>query len=89
MELRNLLHERVARWMKVIRDAIATFTEGSPDGNILGLCAMQLGEKNQWIQSVPLVEDMLQRLEILQKRNRSLEWLTRSFVSNAPRPAIR
>ncbi|MBK6801643.1 hypothetical protein [Novosphingobium sp.] len=89
MELRNLLHERVARWMKVIRDAIATFSEGSPDGNILGLCAMQLGEKNQWIQSVPLVEDMLQRLEILQKRNRSLEWLTRSFVSNAPRPAIR
>jgi hypothetical protein len=86
MELRKLLNERVEGWMKVIRDAIAEFADGSPDGSTLGLNAMQMGKGNQWLQAVPLIEDMLERVEILQKRNRSLQKLTSSFVSSAPRP---
>jgi len=86
MGLRKLLNERVEGWMKIIRDAIAEFVDGSPDGSTLGLCAVQIAEGNQWVQTVPLIEDMLDRLEILQKRNRSLQNLTSSFVSSAPRP---
>lgn len=86
MELRKLLQERVARWMKTIRDATEDYLEGSPESSTLGLSAIQLGKRNEWLQTVPLVEDMLERVEILQKRNRSLQRLTSSFVSSAPRP---
>lgn len=84
MELRELLKKRVEGWMKTVRDAIAEFGSSTPDSSTLGLCAMQLGEQNEWIETVPLVEDMLVRVEILQKRNRSLQRLTSSFVSSAP-----
>lgn len=86
MELRQLLKDRAEGWMKITRDAIIEFVEGSPDGSTLGLCAMQLGKGNEWLQTVPLIDDMLERVEILQKRNRSLNRLTSSFVSSAPRP---
>lgn len=89
MELRKLLQERVEGWMKTIRDAIADYLEGSPESSTLGLSAIQLGKRNVWLQTVPLVEDMLERVEILQKRNRSLQRLTTSFVSSAPRTAIK
>lgn len=87
-ELRELLRERVEAWMKTVRDAMAEFieTSGDPATSIIGLCAMQLAPRNEWKQAIPLVKDMLQRVEILQKRNRSLVNLTRRFVSSAPRP---
>lgn len=87
MALRKLIQKRLEKWMQVIRGAIAEYLECSPDDSTLGLSAIKLGKRNEWLQTVPLVEDMLERVEILQKRNRSLQRLTSSFVSSAPRPA--
>ena len=87
VELRERLKARIEDWMKTVRDAMAEFieTSGDPATSIIGLCAMQLAPRNEWKQTVPLVKDMLERLEMLQKRNRSLVNLTRRFVSSAPR----
>lgn len=85
MELRKLLKESVDGSMKIVRDAIAEFLVDSPDASTLALCAMQVGANNEWLQTVPLVEDMLERVEILQKRNGALQRLSSSFVSSASR----
>lgn len=86
MKLRNLLKERVEAWKKSVRDAISEYAEASDDGGTLGLCALELAERNEWVRHMPLVEQMLERVEILQKRNGSLQNLTRRFVTGAPRP---
>lgn len=72
--------------MKTIRKAIEDYLKGFPESSTLGLSAIQLGKRNEWLQTVPLVEDMLERVEILQKRNRSTQRLTSSMLSSAPRP---
>jgi hypothetical protein len=87
LRVRKLLQGRVAAWMQVIRGAIAQHVQSSPDGKTPGLCAMQLGKGNEWLQTVHLGEDMMQRVEILQKRHGTLERVPSSFVSGAPRPA--
>lgn len=85
--LRELLKERVDGWMQLIRSAIAQYIDSSPDGKgTPGLCAMQLGKGDTWLQTAYLSEEMMQRVEILQKRHGSLEHVPRSFVSGAPRP---
>ncbi|GGD44406.1 hypothetical protein GRI62_10640 [Erythrobacter arachoides] len=89
LKARNLLKERVAVWMEVIRGAIAQHVDSSPDGKTPGLSAIELGKRNAWLQTVHLGEDMLQRIEILQKRHRTLERVPSSFVSGAPRPPKR
>ena len=88
VEVRELLKERVESWTKTVTDAMAEFikTAGDPATSIIGLCAMHLAPRNEWKQTVPLVKDLLERVEILQKRGRSLVNLTRRFVSSAARP---
>lgn len=87
LKVRKLLQERVPAWMNVIRGAISQHVDSSPDGKKPGLCAMQLGEGSEWLQTVHLGEDMMQRVEILQKRHGTLERVPSSFVSGASRPA--
>jgi hypothetical protein len=87
VDMRRLLQDRLQTWMKTIRDAIVDFRQSSSESSTIGLSAIHLGQGNVWLQTVPLIEDMLDRLTILQKRNRSLKSLTSSFVSSAPRPA--
>ncbi|MFT5329137.1 MAG: hypothetical protein ACI9KA_000214 [Parasphingorhabdus sp.] len=86
--LRKLLTERVADWVEMVRGAIAQHVDTSPDRKSTpGLCAIQLGKGDEWLQAVSLGENMLQRVEILQRRHGSLERVPSSFVSGAPRPA--
>ena len=87
LKVRKLLQVRVAAWIEVIRGAIAEHVDSSPYGKTPGLCAMQLGKRNEWLQTVNLGEDMMQRVKILQKRHGTLERVPSSFVSGAPRPA--
>ncbi|HEY9090109.1 hypothetical protein [Parasphingorhabdus sp.] len=87
MGLRKRLEDRVANWIELIRGAIAQHVDSSPEGKKTpGLCAMQLGKGHEWLQTVHLGEDLLQRVEILQRRHGSLEMMPSSFVSSAPRP---
>ncbi len=90
IELRALLKVRLDDWMELIHGAIAQHVDSSPDGKKTpGLCAMQLGKEGECLQRVHLGEGIIQRVEILQKRHGSLERLSKSFVSGAPRPEKR
>lgn len=84
VKVRKLLEPRVAAWMEVIRGAIAQHVDSSPDGKTPGLCAIQLGKGNEWLQTIQLGEDMLERVAVLQKRHGTLERVASSFVSGAP-----
>jgi hypothetical protein len=71
--------------MILIRGAIGQYVDSSPERKKPGLHAMQMGKGNEWLQRVHLWEDMLERVEILQRRHGSLERVPSSFVSGAPR----
>lgn len=89
MAVRAKLAERVDGWKGVIRDAISKFSEGADiSDQPPGLCAMQTGSDGDWTQQVHLGEQKLQRIEMLQKRHRSLERVSESFVSGAKRANV-
>jgi hypothetical protein len=85
--LRKHLEGKVEPWKATIRTAIADYLQASGEQDDLGLNAVKADEKGDWGERVPLVETMLQRIELLQRRNRSLVNLTRRFVTSAPKVA--
>lgn len=81
--VRDLVADRVSEWMKVVRDAIKDFQEGADRQKILGLSIADLADDGTWKESVPIVGQMLERIDLLRRRNRTMVNLTRRFVTSS------
>ncbi len=80
-DLRKLMNGAVAEWKAVVRKALARYAEAN-EGNVIGLSVAEFNENGTVKSHINVFDDLLLRLEKLNRRNGSLVNLRRRYVTN-------
>lgn len=78
--VRTQLQTHVGNWKREIRDTIARYAEAN-EGEVVGL-TLAILDGDRIIEQTHISEDMLARIEALQRRNRSLVNLRKRYVTS-------
>lgn len=87
IKVRELLASKVACWMHLVRDAVSQYSSSTEEQAIpMALYAIERDENDEWLRFAHIGDNLLQSIELLQKRHGSLERVPECFVSGAIRP---
>ena len=80
MGLRSQLKELIENAVAVLRQAIQDYSGGDRD-LVIGLYAEKLSEAGELLESVPIIDALIDRLERLTRRNRGVVNLSRRYIT--------